>query len=110
MSILCRLISAGRKTKLQALVYDILPPTTATIDYVKGLEKLSATGQFFIGAQINVQWKHTAATNTSDALKANGNYIREAISISQQINMIRLTIAVAEFMPLSILSKHGEQD
>ena len=46
VSILCRLISAGRKTKLQALVYDILPLTTATIHYVKGLEKLSATGQF----------------------------------------------------------------
>ena len=47
VSILCRLISAGSKTKLQTLVYHILPPTTATIDYVKGLEKLSATGQFF---------------------------------------------------------------
>ena len=47
-------MSAGRKTKLQALVYDILPPTTATINYDIGLEKLSATGQFFIGAQMAV--------------------------------------------------------
>ena len=29
-------------TKLQALVYDILPPTTAIADYAIGLEKLSA--------------------------------------------------------------------
>ena len=27
--------------KLQALVYDILPPTTAAVDYVIGLEKLT---------------------------------------------------------------------
>ena len=39
---------------LQALVYDILPPTTATIDYAIGLEKMSANGQFFIGVQIAV--------------------------------------------------------
>ena len=39
---------------LQALVYDILPPNTATIDYDIGLEKISANGQFFIGVQIAV--------------------------------------------------------
>ena len=37
--------------KLQALVYDILPPTTAITDYAIGLEKMSANGQFFVGAQ-----------------------------------------------------------
>ena len=37
--------------KLQALAYDILPPTTATIDYAIGLEKLSANEQFFDDAQ-----------------------------------------------------------
>ena len=37
--------------KCQALVYDILPPTTATADYVKGLEKLSANEQFFDDVQ-----------------------------------------------------------
>ena len=31
-------------TKLQALVYDTIPPTTATIANVIGLEKLSANG------------------------------------------------------------------
>ena len=40
--------------KLQALVYDIFPPTTAVIDYAIGLEKLSANGQFFVGAQVAV--------------------------------------------------------
>ena len=28
-------------------IYDILSPTTATIDYAIGLEKLAAKGQFF---------------------------------------------------------------
>ena len=35
--------------KLQALVYDVLPPAT---DYAIGLEKLSANGKFFDGAQM----------------------------------------------------------
>ena len=38
--------------ELQALVYDILPPTTAITDYAIGPEKLSANGQFFVGAEI----------------------------------------------------------
>ena len=33
--------------KLQALVYDIFPSTTAGVDYAIGLEKLSANEQFF---------------------------------------------------------------
>ena len=41
-------------SELQALVYDILPPTSAIINYATGLaEQLSANaGQFFAGAQI----------------------------------------------------------
>ena len=41
-------------SKLQALVYDILPPTTAIVDYAIGLEKLSANEQFFDDAQTAV--------------------------------------------------------
>ena len=38
--------------KLQALVYDILPSTTAVFSYAIGSRKLSANGQFFVvGAQ-----------------------------------------------------------
>ena len=37
--------------KLQALVYDILPSTTALFSYAIGSRKLSANGQFFVGAQ-----------------------------------------------------------
>ena len=36
--------------KLQALVYDILSPTIAIINYTIGLEKLSTIGQFFVGS------------------------------------------------------------
>ena len=35
----------------QALVYDVLPPTSATADYAIGLEKLSANELFFDDAQ-----------------------------------------------------------
>ena len=47
-------INASRvriRAKLQALVYDILPPTTAMTGYAIGLRKLSANGQFVNDAQ-----------------------------------------------------------
>ena len=37
--------------KLQALVYDILPSTTAVFSYAIRPRKLSANEQFFVGAQ-----------------------------------------------------------
>ena len=37
--------------KLQTLVYDILPSTTAVFSYIMGSRKLSANKQFFVGAQ-----------------------------------------------------------
>ena len=37
-----------RGCKLQALVYDILPSTTAVFSYVIGSRKLSANEQFFV--------------------------------------------------------------
>ena len=40
------------RCKLQALVCDILPPTTAILDYAVGFKNLSANGQLFVGAQI----------------------------------------------------------
>ena len=45
--------SAEYKTlsKLQALVYDILPSTTAVFSYAIGSRKLLANEQFFVGAQ-----------------------------------------------------------
>ena len=36
--------------KLQALVYDILPSTTAVFSYATGSRKLSANEQFFVDA------------------------------------------------------------
>ena len=39
------------RTKLQALVYDILPSTTAIFSYAIGSRKLSANKHFFVGAQ-----------------------------------------------------------
>ena len=37
--------------KLQALVYDILPSTTAVFSYAIGSRKLSANEQFLVGTQ-----------------------------------------------------------
>ena len=46
-------------TKLQALVYDILPSTTAVFSYAIGPRKLSANEQFFVGAQTVVSLLQT---------------------------------------------------
>ena len=50
------------RAKLQTLVYDILPPTTAIIHYVTGLRQLLANGQFFFGAQMAVRLQQTTQT------------------------------------------------
>ena len=48
--------------KLQALVYDILPSTTAVFSYAIGSRKLSANEQFFVGAQAVVSLLQTTQT------------------------------------------------
>ena len=45
--------------KLQTLVYDILPSTTAIFSYAIGSRKLSANEQFFVGAQTVVSLLQT---------------------------------------------------
>ena len=45
--------------KLQALVYDILPSTTAVFSYAIGSRKLSANEQFLVGAQTAVSLLRT---------------------------------------------------
>ena len=59
--------------KLQALVYDILPSTTAVFSYAIGPRKLLANEQFFVGAQTVVRF----VTN-------NSNKTRRAIYSRQQ--------------------------
>ena len=46
-----KLVMVTASCKLQALVYDILPSTTAVFSYAIGSRKLSANKQFFVGAQ-----------------------------------------------------------
>ena len=43
------------QTPSKVLVYGILPPTAAIVDYAVGLRKLSANEQFFVGAQMVVR-------------------------------------------------------
>ena len=45
--------------KLQTLVYDILPSTTAVFSYAIGFTKLSANEQFFVVAQTVVSLLQT---------------------------------------------------
>ena len=45
--------------KLQALVYDILPSTTAVFSYAIGSRKLFANEQFFVGDQTVVSLLQT---------------------------------------------------
>ena len=45
--------------KLQALVYNILPSTTAVFSYAIGSRKLSANEQFFVDAQTVVSLLQT---------------------------------------------------
>ena len=47
------------QSKLQVLVYDIFPSTTAVFSYVIGSWKLSANEQFFVGAQTVVSLLQT---------------------------------------------------
>ena len=47
------------RDKLEALVYDILPSTTAVFSYVIGSRKLSANEQFLVGAQTVVSLLQT---------------------------------------------------
>ena len=46
-------------SKLQALVYDILPSTTAVFSYATGTRQLSANEQFFVGVQTVVSLLRT---------------------------------------------------
>ena len=60
--------------RLQALVYDILPSTTALFIYAIGSRKLSANEQFFVGAQTEVRLKKNNRSTFKQ--KNNSNYIR----------------------------------
>ena len=47
------------RVKFQAMVYDILPSTTAVFGYATGSRKLSANEQFFVGSQTVVSLLQT---------------------------------------------------
>ena len=61
------------RTKLQALVYDILPSTTAVFSYAAGPRKLSANEQFFC-------W----CSNSNKFVTNNSNKTRRVIYSRQQ--------------------------
>ena len=52
LTLLLAVFRVTAQHKLQALVYDILPSTSATVEYAAGLENLSANAQFFDDAQM----------------------------------------------------------
>ena len=61
----CTLRAVWLRYKLQALVYDILPSTTAVFSYAIGSRKLTDNEQFFVGAQTVVSLLQTTQI-TSD--------------------------------------------
>ena len=64
------------RAKLQALVYDILPSTTAVFSYAIGSRKLSANEQFFC-------W----CSNNSKFVTNNSNKIKSRVIYSHQQNL-----------------------
>ena len=58
-NLLARRVSDSVGSKLQALIYDILPLTTAVFSYAIGSRKLLANEQFFVGAQTVVSLLQT---------------------------------------------------
>ena len=66
-------------SKLQSLVYDSLPPTSAIVDYAIGLQKLSANGHFvvvvvvvcFVLFSLLLKWHQVCNQKETD----NSNYI-----------------------------------
>ena len=60
--------------KLQTLVYDILPSTTAVFSYAVGSRKLSANEQFFVGAQTVVSLLQTQIKQGVSFIAANKVY------------------------------------
>ena len=79
----------SRLHTLQALVYDILPSTTAVFSYVIGSRKLSANEQFFC-------W----CSNSSKFLTNNSNKTRRVIYSCQQFTP-------AQIKPLSFDSRRN---
>jgi len=59
-------------SKLQALVYDILPSTTAVFSYAIAPQKLSANEQFFVFVFVCFLF----CSNSSKFVTNNSNYIR----------------------------------
>ena len=57
--------------RLQALVYDILPSTTAVFSYAIGSRKLSANEHFFVGARTVVSLLQTTRSDDDDELMLN---------------------------------------
>ena len=67
---LCGLWLGKHRRKLQALVYDILPSTTAVFSYAIGSRKLSPNEQFFVGAQTVVSLLQTTQIKQGVSFKA----------------------------------------
>ena len=58
------------QSELQALVYDILPLTTAVFSYAIGSRKLSANEQFFAGTQTVVSLLQTTEIKQDESFIA----------------------------------------
>ena len=82
-------------SKLQALVYDIPPSTTAVFSYAIGLRKLSANEQFLVGAQTVVSLLQTTQVKQGvPFIAANKVYTRPAQIKPQSFELRRIFLYI----------------
>ena len=90
------------RPKLQALVYDILPLTTAVFSYAIGSRKLSANEQYFVGVQ-------TVASVTNNSNKTRRViYSRHQFSGPDGVTKYGITGLFADQNLVSVVSRLGE--
>ena len=91
--------------KLQALVYDILPSTTAVFSYAMGSRKLSANEQFFVGAQTVVSLLQTTQIKQGVSFAvANKVYIKPLTFESRRNSLSLFFFSLSFFVPGSNVS------
>ena len=83
--------------KLKALVYDILPSTTAVFNYVIGSRKLSANEQFFVSSQTLVSLLQT--TQIVSDICFITDHVAQASSNTTKIVWIETELFSSSFLP-----------
>ena len=71
--------------KLLALVYDILPSTSAVFSYARGSRKLSANEQFFVGAQTVVSLLQTTQNDSCIKMVSDESHFNVSLIVIDKV-------------------------